>query len=175
MRMRFIQMFLKNTINQMLHQLAIFLKTVLPLLLGIFVAVLISIFLIRIILRILLIFARKKYRNIVQKIQARKAIKAEKVLPKEDSERFIKKEVSQELVEKIVSLEQEEETRELGEVKIVDIVKPVGFWTSVILGQKLTYLVSSAKLMNDNSNKGFWVSMVEAQERAQGRQKGRSL
>jgi hypothetical protein len=29
--------------------------------------------------------------------------------------------------------------------------------------------------MNKNSNKGFWVSMVEAQERAQGREKGRSL
>jgi hypothetical protein len=159
----------------MLDQLIIFLKTVFPVLLGIFVAVLISILLIRIVLRILLLFARKKYHNIVQKIQSKRAIKAEKILPKEDDERFIKKEVSKELVEKIISKEQEEETQELSEVKIVDIVKPVGFWTSVILGQKLTYLVSSAKLMNDNSNKGFWVSMVEAQERAQGRQKGRSL
>ncbi len=159
----------------MLHQLAIFLKTVLPVLLGIFVAVLVSIVLIRIILRILLLFARKKYQNIIQKIQSKRAIKAEKVLPKEDSERFVKKEESRELVEKIISKEQEADSRELGEVKIVDIVKPVGFWTSMILGQKLTYLVSSAKLMNDNSNKGFWVSMVEAQERAQGRQKGRGL
>ncbi|MES2678081.1 MAG: hypothetical protein V4612_07225 [Pseudomonadota bacterium] len=159
----------------MLAQLIIFLKTVLPVLLGIFVVVLISIILIRIILGILLIFARKKYRNLVDKIKSRKAIKAEKVLPKEDSERFIKKEVSRELVEKIISPEQEEEAQELSETKIVDLVKPVGFWTSVILGQKLTYLVSSAKLMNDNSKKGFWVSMVEAQERAQGRQKGRSL
>lgn len=52
-------------------------------------------------------------------------------------------------------------------------MKPVGFWTSMILGQKLTYLVSSAKLMNKNRKKGFWSSMVEAQERAAGREKGR--
>lgn len=165
----------------MLHQLIIFLKTVLPVLLGIFVAVLIGIFLIRIILKILLLFARKKYRSIVQKIQSKRAVKAEKVIPKEDSELFIQKEEFNQLtpkknvVEKIVSQTEEQDQRELAETKIVDIVKPVGFWTSMILGQKLTYLVSSAKLMNDNSNKGFWVSMVEAQERAQGREKGRSL
>ncbi len=159
----------------MSNQLIIFLKTVFPVLLGIFVAVLISIFLIRIIVKILLLFARKKYQNIVEKIRSKRAIKAEKVLPKEDSEKFIKKEETRQLVEVIKSKEQEVESEELGEVKIVDLVKPVGFWTSVILGQKLTYLVSSAKLMNDNSKKGFWVSMVEAQERAQGRQKGRSL
>ncbi len=159
----------------MLHQLVIFFKTVLPVLLIIFVIALISIILIRIILGILLLFARKKYQNLVKKIQSKRAVKAEKVLPKEEDERFIQKENPRELVEKIISKEQEEEAQELSEVKIVDIVKPVGFWTSVILGQKLTYLVSSAKLMNDNSNKGFWVSMVEAQERAQGRQKGRGL
>jgi hypothetical protein len=159
----------------MLNQLFIFLKTVFPMLLGIFVAVLISILLIRIILRILLLFAHKKYKNIVEKIQAKRVIKAEKVLPKEDEALFIKKESPRELVEVIKSKEQEQESHELSEVKIVDLVKPVGFWTSMILGQKLTYLVSSAKLMNQNSDKGFWVSMVEAQERAQGRQKGRSL
>ena len=165
----------------MLGQPFIFLKTVFPILLGIFIAVLISIFLIRIILKILLLFAHQKYQNIVQKIQSKKAIKAEKVIPKEDSELFIAKEdlnplsPKKTIVEKIISDREERETQELSETKIVDIVKPVGFWTSMILGQKLTYLVSSAKLMNDNSNKGFWISMVEAQEKAQGRQKGRGL
>jgi len=165
----------------MLSQLFIFLKTVFPILLGIFIAVLVSIFLVRIILKILLLFAHKKYQTIVQKIQSKKAIKAEKVQPKEDSELFIDKEElsppspKKTVVEKIISKREENETRELSETKIVDIVKPVGFWTSMILGQKLTYLVSSAKLMNDNSNKGFWISMVEAQEKAQGRQKGRGL
>ena len=156
-------------------QIMVFLKHILPILIIIFLAALLSIFIIRIVLKILLHFARKKYQNIIKKIKSRKALKAEKILPKEDSERFIRKHPKRELVEKIISEKQEEENSELSEVKIVDIVEPVGFWTSIILGQKLTYLVSSAKLMNNNREKGFWVSMVEAQERAQGRQKGRSL
>jgi len=159
----------------MLHQLDIFFKNALPVLLAIFIVVLISILLIRIIARILLLFAKKKYQSIVKKIKERKAIKAEKVLPKADEELFRKKELPRQLVEKIPSINQGQENQELEEVKIVDIVKPVGFWTSIILGQKLTYLVSSAKIMNKNSKKGFWISMVEAQERAQGKQRGRSL
>jgi len=156
-------------------KIIIFFKSILPLLLVIFAVVLISILLARIIVVILFHFAKKKYHNIIKKIKNRKVIKAAKVLPKADEDLFRKKELPRELVERIPSINQKQENQELEEVKIVDIVKPVGFWTSMILGQKLTYLVSSAKIMNKNSKKGFWISMVEAQERAQGRQKGRSL
>jgi hypothetical protein len=144
-----------------------------PIFLAIFIAVLISILLIRIIVRISLIFARKKYQDLIEIIESAKHPKAQKVIPKDDSEKFIKKENKRDLVEKITSQDQINENIELNETKIVDLVKPVGFWTSMILGQKLTYLVSSAKIMNKNSDKGFWESMVEAQEKAQGRQKGR--
>ncbi|MFT6333142.1 MAG: hypothetical protein ACJAW3_001495 [Lentimonas sp.] len=148
-------------------------KEAAPVLLLIFLVVLVSIILTRIILRIILLFAIKKYQAIAKKIEESKPVKAEKVIPKTDDEKFVEKEeFKQELVEK---MNVKEESPELEETKIVELVKPVGFWTSVILGQKLTYLLSSAKIMNDNSDKGFWTSMVEAQERAQGRQKGRSL
>lgn len=76
--------------------------------------------------------------------------------------------------ELIPSEQQQKEKAELAETKIVDIVKPVGFWTSVILGQKLTYLIQSAQIINKRANRGFWVSMVEAQEQAAGRQHGRT-
>lgn len=63
---------------------------------------------------------------------------------------------------------------ELEETQIVDIVKPIGFWTSMILGQKLTYLIKSAQIIQNRDNKkGFWVSMIEAKDRAAGRQQGR--
>lgn len=149
-------------------------KNALPILGAIFVVVFISIVLIRIIARILITAAIKNYKKIKAKIEEDTPIKAEKVLPKEDSERFVKKEETRELVQRINNPELEE-NKELGQTKIVDIVKPVGFWTSMILGKKLTYLLSSAKLMNENSEKGFWVSMIEAQERAKGRERGRSL
>ena len=76
--------------------------------------------------------------------------------------------------ELIASEQQQKEKAELTETKIVDIVKPIGFWTSMILGQKLTYLIQSAQVINKRANRGFWVSMVEAQERAAGRQHGRT-
>ena len=161
----------------LLSKIIIFLKTFLPIILAIFFVVLIAILLIRIVVSILLHFARKKYQSLIKRIKSKKTIKAEKIIPKNDDVRFIRKEKPRELVERINSIDQDqdEQSQELDEVKIVDLVKPVGFWTSMVLGQKLTYLVSSAKIMNENSKKGFWVSMVEAQGRAAGRQRGKSL
>lgn len=71
------------------------------------------------------------------------------------------------------SQDYEWEKKELNDVNIVDIVQPVGFWTSMILGQKLTYLVKSAQILNKRGDKGFWASMIEAKERAAGRQHSR--
>ena len=46
-----------------------------------------------------------------------------------------------------------EKEQDLAQVEIVDIVKPIGFWTSVILGQKLTYLIQSAQMLNKKGDK----------------------
>lgn len=73
----------------------------------------------------------------------------------------------------IQSAEQDFDRHEMNQVEIVDLVKPIGFWTSMILGQKLTYLIQSAHVLNKRENKGFWVSMIEAKDRSAGRQKGR--
>lgn len=70
-------------------------------------------------------------------------------------------------------MESEERNYDLNESQIVDFVKPIGFWTSMILGQKLTYLIQSAHTLNKRGNKGFWTSMIEAKDRAAGRQHGR--
>lgn len=66
-----------------------------------------------------------------------------------------------------------EKEQDLAQVEIVDIVKPIGFWTSMILGQKLTYLIQSAQMLNKKGDKGFWVSMVEAKDRVAGKQHSR--
>jgi hypothetical protein len=67
----------------------------------------------------------------------------------------------------------DQEHDDLEQSNIVDFVKPIGFFTSMILGQKLTYLVQSAQVLNKRGNKGFWVSMIEAKDRSAGRQHGR--
>jgi len=68
---------------------------------------------------------------------------------------------------------QREKEQDLAQVEIVDIIKPIGFWTSMILGQKLTYLIQSAQMLNKKGDKGFWVSMVEAKDRVAGKQHSR--
>lgn len=70
-------------------------------------------------------------------------------------------------------MDSKEQKQEMEDVNIVDIVKPVGFWTSMILGQKLTYLVHSAQIINKREDKGFWASMIEAKEKAAGREHSR--
>lgn len=57
--------------------------------------------------------------------------------------------------------------------KIVGIAKPVGFWTSLILGDQLSQILGRAQALNNRSHKGFWVSMLEAQARGLGRQQGK--
>ncbi len=52
-----------------------------------------------------------------------------------------------------------------GSGRIVGIVKPVGFWTSLILGDQLSKIFGKAKLLNKRSGKGFWISMLETQSR----------
>ncbi len=49
--------------------------------------------------------------------------------------------------------------------QIVDIVKPIGKWTALILGQKLTHILSHAAMMNNKNSKGFWVNTMEAQSK----------
>lgn len=175
------------------HELISGIENSLPLLAGIFIAVFLLIVLIRILLPFFLNRAYQHYQNL-------KKVSKEKLFP--DKKKFLKEEeelmrikaglprahseVKAELqamkgqqnqtqgYEVMMSEEQELDREEMGKVTIVDIVKPVGFWTSMILGQKLTYLIQSAQVLNKRGDKGFWASMIEAKEREAGREHSRS-
>lgn len=165
----------------------------LPILVAIFFAVFFLIILIRLVLSFLLYQALKRYQAL--KEVNKKFFSSNKKFIKEDEELMRKKseiprahsEVKAEIMarknaqgnavsnnyELMVSDEQERDKQEMSEIKIVDIVKPVGFWTSMILGQKMTYLIQSAQTINKRSHQGFWVSMIEAKEREAGKQHSR--
>lgn len=161
------------------------LQDALPVLAIIFISVFILILLTRVILSVIIHFAVKKYKKLKAKNPfKRKNVKYDKeedellrAIPKAHSAtraaNLAKQKQAQENFELMASQEQEQKQEELNEVKIVDMVKPIGFWTSMILGQKLTYLIQSAQIINKRGKQGFWVSMIEAQERAAGRQHGR--
>lgn len=159
-------------------------------LLAIFIVVLFLIFLIRLAFTALLYHASKNLKKI-KKLAAKKYPKKKNYLKEEDELKREKIEFpkahSQLKAERkaknnslgngsyeiIPSKEQELYKEDLNNVEIVDIVKPVGFWTAMILGQKLTYLIHSAQALNKRGDKGFWASMIEAKEREAGRQHSR--
>lgn len=159
--------------------------------LAIFIVVFIAIILTRLIFAMLLYHAAKKLEKL-KKIKDKFSYKKSPKYIKEDEELLrkldemprahsaVKAELRAKQVEGIgnsyeiiPSKEQELNKAELNQVNIVDIVKPIGFWTSMILGQKLTYLIQSAQVINKRGDKGFWVSMIEAKEREAGKQHAR--
>lgn len=162
-------------------------KDALPVLLAIFTTVFCLILVIRLVFAILIHFARKKY-EALKKLKINPFTKKDsKKYEKEEEERLRKLEIPKahsetraakigknNSYELVASKEQELDSEEMNKIEIVDIVKPIGFWTSVILGQKLTYLIQSAQIINKRGKQGFWVSMIEAQEQAAGRQHSRS-
>lgn len=150
---------------------------------AVFLTIFSLILLARVIFSFLLNRAYKRYQILKKNLPV--AFKSKKKFEKEEEEKLRKREIPRahsavkaekrnqtkgENYELIPSQENEEE---VGQVEIVDFVKPIGFWTSMILGQKLTYLIQSAQTLNKRGNKGFWVSMIEAKDRAAGRQRGR--
>ncbi len=151
----------------------------LPIIGILFILVFSCILLIRLIVMIWLYFAIKHYKKIKAKVSQKKLHKKKNNYIKEDDERFRQKEglspdKSKSNADTYQIIKSKQKEPEFERPQIVDIVRPVGFWTSMVLGQKLTYLVSSAKLMNQSDEKkGFWTSMVEAQARAAGRERGK--
>ena len=157
----------------MLVEVQNFIENALPIIGAMFLVVFFLILLIRIIFRFILWLAVKKYQTLKKVGSAIINKPLKKNLPKEDDERFRKKdELSKSKSDGYQIIGNKQEKDDLKKPEIIDVVKPIGFWTSLVLGQKLTYLLSSAKLMNQ-SKKGFWTSMVEAEARAAGRQRGK--
>jgi len=167
-----------------------FILKTLPVIAGIFIAVFAAILLMRFVLTFLI---NRSYQQYIELKNSSKNVVSswKKKYVKEDEVLEIKKEIPRAnsevkaenrakagqgesgSYELITSQQQELDREEMSKVEIVDFVKPIGFFTSMILGQKLTYLIQSAQILNKRGNKGFWVSMIEAKDRAAGRQHGR--
>lgn len=55
---------------------------------------------------------------------------------------------------------------------IVGIVKPIGYWTSLIMGQKVVGLMQHAEMLKEQNDSGYWVNMVHSQRVGRGRDRG---
>jgi len=167
-------------------------KNALPILIIIFIAVFFLIIATRLIFAILIHFAMKKYVSLKSKrgyikkkfkkynkeedelLKSRDDIPIAHSQTRANKLKSLKNNNVSQSYELMQSEEQTLEKEEMSKGNIVGVVKPIGFWTSMILGQKLTFLIQSAQIINKRDKQGFWVSMIEAQEQAAGRQHGRT-
>lgn len=145
----------------------------------IFIILLVLVLLVRLFFNLTLFFLIRKYKGYKEKKKLRLEKKDTTSTLKEDEELHRDKEKESELVgvERIPAKYDREsefiDNLEPEEGKIVGVAEPIGFWTSLILGQKLTFLVNQAHVLNQKEKKGFWVALVEAQGRSRDRQRAR--
>lgn len=100
----------------------------------------------------------------------RKEIVTGKAVSKE-YEKFREKE--EDFQEGLVKVEKEAMPAQ--ETVIVDVAKPVGFWSRLIMSQKLGFMMAMKHQMNKNNKHGYFVNLIKAQSQSQSKEKGRQL
>jgi hypothetical protein len=113
----------------------------------IFIAVVVFLIVLRILMKIILYILSKLY--IINRAKRIKNIKECKVAEK----------INENIASKF-----EMEYAEM-ESKIVGFAKPVGMWSSLVLGDEITKTLGDAMQLNEKNSKGFWKSVAEAQAR----------
>jgi hypothetical protein len=60
---------------------------------------------------------------------------------------------------------------------VVGVAEPLGFWTRLIMSQSMQSIMMRLNLQNaaQKNKHGYYVNLIKAQSRAQGKHKGRSL
>ena len=128
------------------------------------------------VLRFLFYFIRylllsRKYRAQYDR-ETRTIMKKNKYVRKSDEIRARNAIAEREMVEANRKLHEGMDVVDTGqETEIVGIAKPQGIWTKFVTGQKMGWL--SAMVGSKTENNKFWQNMMKAQQRAQGKQKGR--
>lgn len=59
------------------------------------------------------------------------------------------------------------------EVEIVGLAEPVGFWSRLIMGQKVKFIAARVNLMKQNKKVGAWQVFIQAQSMSQGKGQSR--
>lgn len=121
-------------------------------------------------------FFRKIYKNRIRKIIfPRKVYEEEQEEDRKNNELY-KEKKHKELAKKQEALReaQKDDMRVYKEdLEIVDIAKPVGKWTKMIMmGGGLMQLLAQM-IQREGGNKGFWELFIKAQSSTKGKNKGR--
>ena len=91
----------------------------------------------------------------------------------QEYEKFQEKE--EKFQEGLVKVEKEKKPSLQDDTVIVDVAKPVGFWSRLIMSQKLGFMMALRQQMNKNNKHGYFVNLINAQSKVQSKGKGRGL
>ncbi len=100
------------------------------------------------------------------------------VTGKEKSQEYIKLQQRKNEIEPEEGLvESPQRKQSVSDDTVVGIAKPLGFWTRLIMSQSMQSILMRLNLQNSaQKNKhGYYVNLIKAQSRAQGKHRGRSL
>lgn len=158
-------------------------KEALLIILGLSVILFIVITIVRIVMAIFFLFMIRKYKYLISLIKP-KDKKEDSYIPSSIDDimyrdKDIEKKKKQELETQLKNVKRIPKVGDdsgldydLDRKEIVGIVKPVGKWTAMILGQKVSYLMQHAEQLKTQNDAGYWVNMIHAQEIAQGKHRG---
>lgn len=139
---------------------------------------------IRIVMTIVLLYLIKKYTMLINLIKQKKQ---DDYIPSSRNDilyrdKNIEQQKEKEAIQQLQNVQRlpkniDEENFDLesfyNKKEIVGIVKPIGYWTSLILGQKVTYLIQHAETLKSQNDVGYWVNMLHAKDISKGRSRGR--
>lgn len=111
---------------------------------------------------------KRDWQNLERKIAERK--------PKKHSDEFLRRDRILEQKEQDIMLydpEQDLVFQQKEESTIVGFVEPKGMWSNFIMKQKLGFLLAQQAMQGKNSNKGYWVNLIKAQEISKGKEHNR--
>ena len=151
----------------------------------IFIIVLTFLLFFRFSIWLILMHLLKKYRRLLKKRKdeykwddTKKPVFNQEDEIKRDKEREEEQLQQLENVEFLPSITEQRQAqmkRQMQEERIVDVVKPIGKFTALILGQKLSYLASQVYELKNSEELGYWTATLHAKDRGRGNQKGRGI
>ena len=101
------------------------------------------------------------------------------VTGKAQSQEYVKNQLKDEEIFNKEGIVTKTKNRDLGlqtkdDTVIVGIAKPTGFWSRLIMSQKLGFLMNLQQQVKENKH-GYFVNLIRAQARSQSKEKGRGL
>lgn len=136
---------------------------------------------IRIVMTIFLLYTIRKYKELIALIRPKdkKDENQPGAFSSEDAKYRDKEKEKKKELEKLKNVQKltrvNEEEINLEEKRIVGMVKPVGRWTAMILGQRVSYLMQHAETLKAQNSPNYWQNMIHAQEVLKGKGKNRGL